>query len=264
LPLLSLFCGFESGTVRELQIGFSRHYQKGEKCMFKKQAALLCAIALLGVSALLADQWDKKTVVKFNSPVQLPGISLPSGTYVFKLADSLSNRHIVQVFNADESQLLTTILAIPNYQLEPKEETVLKFEERPSNQPDAVRAWFYPGDNFGQEFVYPKQQGTELAAREHTPVLVTEAPAAAKPEELLKAPITAAEPVKPVQQVQETPVTEAINEPPVTAHVEAAPVTPAIPVTELPKTASALPLLGLCGFGSLLLAGLLRRAAKGY
>jgi len=232
--------------------------------MFRKQAALLCAIALLGASGLLADQWNKKTVVTFNSPVQLPGIALPSGTYVFKLADSLSNRNIVQVFNADESQILTTILAIPNYQLEPKEETVLKFEERPSNQPDAIRAWFYPGDNFGQEFVYPKQQGTELAAREHIPVLVTEAPAAAKAEVLLEATVTAAEPEKPVQQVQETPVTEAITEPPVTAHIEAAPVARTTPVTELPETASALPLLGLCGFGSLLLAGLLRRAAKSY
>src|SRR5215469_7545527 len=177
--------------------------------MFKKQAVLLCAIALLGVSGLLADQWNKKTIVTFNTPVQLPGIALPSGTYVFKLADSLSNRHIVQVFTEDESHILATILAIPNYQLEPKEQTVLKFDERPSNQPDAIRAWFYPGDNFGQEFVYPKQQGKELATQEHIPVLVTEAPAAAKAEVLLDVPVTAAEPEKPVQQVQETPVTEA-------------------------------------------------------
>ena len=36
-----------------------------------------------------------------------------------KLADSQSNRHIVQIFNEREDQLQTTVLAIPNYRLQP-------------------------------------------------------------------------------------------------------------------------------------------------
>ena len=82
---------------------------------------------------------------------------------MFKLMDSPANRHIVQVYDKDEKQLIATILAVPDYRLQPTGETTLYFEERPSGQPMALRAWFYPGDNFGQHFVYPQERATQLA-----------------------------------------------------------------------------------------------------
>ncbi len=91
-----------------------------------------------------------------NEPIQVPNKVLPPGTYVMKLLDSPSDRHIVQIFNADENHLFTTILAIPNYRIQPTGKTVFTFWETPPGQPKALRAWFYPGDNFGQEFAYPK------------------------------------------------------------------------------------------------------------
>ena len=45
---------------------------------------------------------------------------LPAGTYVFKLMNPQSNRHIVQIFNKDQTKIYATILAIPNYRLKPK------------------------------------------------------------------------------------------------------------------------------------------------
>jgi hypothetical protein len=81
---------------------------------------------------------------------------LPAGTYVFKILDSQSDRHIVQIFNADETQIYATILAIPNYRLKATDKTVVTFRERPAGEPEALRAWFYPGRNWGEEFVYPK------------------------------------------------------------------------------------------------------------
>jgi len=123
------------------------------------------------VPNLRADEEDKTTIVTFPEAVQVPGTTLPAGTYTFKLADSTSDRNIVQIFNADGTQLITTILAIPNERMAPTGNTVLKFDERPSGQPEALRAWFYPGDNFGQEFVYPKQKATELAQSNKQPVL---------------------------------------------------------------------------------------------
>ena len=81
----------------------------------------------------------------------------------FKLLDSPSNRHIVQIFNEDESQLITTILAIPNYRLRPAGKTTFEFWETPAGEPTAMRAWFYPGDNFGQEFAYPKSLSVLIA-----------------------------------------------------------------------------------------------------
>src|SRR6266404_9559437 len=141
--------------------------------MISFKPAVLSVAALLGASlapSLHADQWNKKTVLTVNETIQLPHAVLQPGTYVFKLADSLSDRHIVQIFNADESQIIATILAIPNYRLKPTGKSVFGFWETPAGNPRAMRAWFYPGDNFGQEFAYPKMKSIEIAKRTNTPV----------------------------------------------------------------------------------------------
>jgi hypothetical protein len=101
-----------------------------------------------------ADQWDKKTVVTFSDAVEIPGQVLPAGTYVFKLANLASERHIVQVWNADENQLLATILTIPNTRLEAPDQSIFQLEERPGDSPMALKVWFYPGNNEGEEFLY--------------------------------------------------------------------------------------------------------------
>src|SRR5947208_12891066 len=137
------------------------------------KTTVLSAAALLGLSlvpSLKADQWNKKTVLTVKETIQLPHTVLQPGTYVFKLADSLSDRHIVQIFNADESQIIATILAIPNYRLQPTDKSVFRFWETPAGNPRAMRAWFYPGDNFGQAFAYPKMKSIEIARITRTPV----------------------------------------------------------------------------------------------
>jgi hypothetical protein len=119
-------------------------------------------------------RWNKKTIVTFSQPVEIPGVGaqvLPAGKYVFKLMDSLSDRNIVQIFNEDQTQVYATILAIPNYRLRATDKTVMTFRERPAGSPEALRAWFYPGANWGQEFVYPKTRAIELAKLTNQPVL---------------------------------------------------------------------------------------------
>lgn len=101
-----------------------------------------------------ADEWNKKTIVTVNAPVELPGVVLPAGTYVFQLLDSPSDRDIVEVFNQDESHIYATIMAISEYRLEPTNETIITLEERPKDSPEAIKEWFYPGDLNGLEFVY--------------------------------------------------------------------------------------------------------------
>src|SRR5947209_5542030 len=124
---------------------------------FKSSIAACAALILFSFLPANADEWNKRTVLTISDPIQLPHQVLPPGTYVFKLMDSPSNRHIVQVFDRDERHLITTILAIPNYRLQPRGKTEVDFWETPAGQPKAMRAWFYPGDNFGQEFAYPKE-----------------------------------------------------------------------------------------------------------
>lgn len=117
----------------------------------------LCTALLCGALAASAraDNWDKKTIVTFNDSVGIPGQILPAGTYVFKLANNTSNRHIVQVWNEDETQILAMIQAIPDYRLDPPDATVFEFEERPGDFLMALHSWFYPGDNSGRQFGLP-------------------------------------------------------------------------------------------------------------
>jgi hypothetical protein len=101
-----------------------------------------------------ADQWDKKTIVTFSEAVEVPGQVLPAGTYIFKLAGSPSNRHIVQIWNADQDQILATIMTIPNTRSETPDDSIFQFDERPGDSPQALKVWFYPGNSTGEEFVY--------------------------------------------------------------------------------------------------------------
>ena len=223
-------------------------------------AAVCCAmiLAFLPVTAN-ADEWNKKTVVTFNTPIELPGIVLPAGTYVFKLMDSLSSRNIVQVFNAEETHIYTTILAIPNYRLTRSEKTVMSFAERPIDTPEALRAWFYPGDNFGQEFAYPKARAHELAEMNNEPVLSAEVTPEEQPEELLKAPVVTVTPEKEEVAIAQITVAPPI-EPRVAETVEPAPV--AEPIAELPKTASPFPLIGFLGLTAIAVSRALKALAR--
>jgi len=123
-------------------------------------AFLLCAAF---AARTKADEWDKKTIVTFSDEVEIPGQILAPGTYVFKLADSSSNRHIVQIWTEDQRELIATILAIPSQRVETRSRTLFTFDERPGNSPMAVKTWFYPGDTIGQEFVYSYPGETNYA-----------------------------------------------------------------------------------------------------
>jgi hypothetical protein len=138
-----------------------------------KRIAISCLI-LQGVAfapTAAADTWDKKTIVMINAPVEVPGEVLQPGTYVFKLLDSPSNRNILQIWDMDEKHLQATILAVPDYRLKPADKPVIAFDERPSDSPPALKAFFYPGENYGLEMVYPHMRATELAKRTNQNVL---------------------------------------------------------------------------------------------
>jgi len=212
---------------------------------FKIVAVSFCLFltALAFLPSAMADTWNKKTIVTFSGPVEVPGVgaqTLPAGTYMFKLLDSSSDRNIVQISNEDGTHVFTTILAIPNYRLKSTDKTVITFRERAEGQPEAIRAWFYPGAQWGQEFAYPKLKAMELAKETNEPVLATtEEPteAAALKDVPVEAVTPAGEEV-PVAQVVETPPVE-------TASAAATEPEP------MPKTASEMPLLALMGLLSL-------------
>src|SRR5438093_8675213 len=134
-----------------------------------------CAAALVVLLApgARADEWNKKTFLTFSGPVQVPGVTLPAGTYTFQLADLSGNRHVVQIFDKDMKKIYATILAIPDQRLEPADKPVVLFSEQPVGLPPAIKAWFYPGDTIGDEFVYPKKQAMAIARATHETVLAS-------------------------------------------------------------------------------------------
>jgi hypothetical protein len=217
---------------------------------FKVGAMIFClALVMLAFPAgMKADEWNKTTVVTFSAPFEIPGVGaqvLPAGTYVFKLLDSAMDRHIVQVLSERQDHVFSTILAIPNFRLHATNKTVMTFRERAAGQPQAIRAWFYPGNRWGQEFVYPKARAIELAKLMDQPVLAMPTELAAN----LVAPITSAnEP--PVIALKEAPIEAVKPTGEVVAMTEVV-EPPPVQTASLPHTASPLPLLGLVGFLSI-------------
>jgi hypothetical protein len=232
----------------------------------------ICFTALMSavlIPSAQADDWNRKTEITFSGPVEIPGVHLkgwsilPAGTYVFKILDSQSDRHIVQIFDKDGTTLYATALAIPNYRLKVTDKTVMTFSERPAGEPEALRAWFYPGRNFGEEFVYPKAKALELAKTANTPVLFMSADIPLEVAEPIK---TANEPVvvalKRAPIMAATPTGEEVQLAEVVTPPPAEPEVAAAPAPALPATASTLPLFFLFGLLALGAAVVVTRVAK--
>lgn len=238
--------------------------------MIKKSLWIGLTCALLGLVSLTsarADEWDKKTILTFSQPFEVPGHVLPAGTYIFKLADLTGDRHIVQIYTADGSRIIATVMTIPDYRLRTTDQTVIKFNEVPRGAPETIRAWFYPGNTIGQEFVYPKARATELAKASKTivPALAVDV---ADDTALKTAPIVAITP-----EAKEVPVSAVIQTSSRDTVASAATVpnesSSAVGTTgvsqtsqtargttkrRLPETASELPLIALLGSAALAVA----------
>jgi len=244
----------------------------------------LAVLAIVALPKASADEWDQKTIVSFSGPVEVPGQVLPAGTYVFKVVDSQSDRNIVEVYNKNESHLYGTFLAVPDYHLKPRGKTVISFEERAAGAPEAVKAWFYPGDNYGHEFVYPKVRASQLAqtSRQPVPSMPNELASNNKQSDktqdnnsanvtaLKQAPLKAQKPnqeevdileVFPVapEAARNTQATPPANEQAYNDNQVAS--RQAMPDT-LPKTGDNLPFFGLIGLVSLAAAGTIRYGAS--
>lgn len=264
--------------------------------MLRKSLFVVCAVAILsalvlGTAAAQDNNWNQRTYFTFSAPVELPGKTLPAGTYLFRLVDSPSNRHIVQVFDKDEKEILATVLAIPAQRMEPSDEPEVRFLEVAANQPAAIRTWWFPGRTVGHEFIYPKDQAARLARGAHTSVL-TVASDANTAEAMREAELARINESAQTSQVAQSTAPGAVSGTAVTGRASAsttpppaesapttvqqntavtnrpvetpatAPATTTAPVTttrtELPHTATFLPLVALFGFGSLSGAAALR------
>jgi hypothetical protein len=182
-------------------------------------------------------------------------MTLPAGTYVFRLGDpkSDSSRNIIQVLDEKDEKLITTVMAMPARRSKTEDVNVVTFREESvvAGRPAAIRFWYYPNDIYGHEFAWPKDRAVAIAAATGESVLAVENEQITRVEATAQAEAPAPPVTAPAQP--ETPPQ------PETRPVEA----PAVGTTgrELPRTASQLPLVGLIGL--LALAGaMLTRAIR--
>jgi hypothetical protein len=139
---------------------------KGEKQMKLSKGSMIAgfiiAFTLIFELAAHADEENQATKISFSEAVQVPGRVLPAGNYEFVVARSDSSRNIVQIFNADGTELYATVQTIPIERARETDGTSITLAQRPDGKPDAVLAWFYPGMDTGHQFVYSKPEETEL------------------------------------------------------------------------------------------------------
>ena len=146
--------------------------------MLSTRCGLACAAAVfvcLMAAPVSAQPVDKRTLFTFSGPVALPGVTLPAGQYLFRLADPTSNPRIVQVLNADGKKPFGLFFTIPAERLEAPSTPEVRFMETASGNPAAIRTWWYPGERSGYEFIFPKEQARRLAMAASQPVLTTQA-----------------------------------------------------------------------------------------
>jgi hypothetical protein len=135
---------------------------------------LACGAAIVAVglaSPVHADEYTKLTLLTFSGPVDIPGKTLPAGTYRFALADPATGRRVVKVSDKDGTKTLGMFLSIPNQRMTPSDQPVVMFKEAVAGAPPAVQAWFYPGESYGYEFAYPHDQALKIAKASHQSVL---------------------------------------------------------------------------------------------
>src|SRR3954468_24916687 len=135
---------------------------------------LACGAAILALglsSPVHADEYTKLTLLTFSGPVDIPGKTLPAGTYRFALADPETGRRVVKVSDKDGTKTVGMFLTIPNQRMTPADKPVVMFKEAVAGAPPAVQAWFYPGESYGYEFAYPHDQALKIAKASHQPVL---------------------------------------------------------------------------------------------
>jgi len=245
-----------------------------------RRACGLGVAVVLAAAVAHAQPSDKRTFFTFSRPITLPGVTLPAGKYVFRLADDTTSRKVIQVASADGTKPYAMLLTIPDERRDPPKDAEVAFLETASNTPSAVGAWWYPGERIGYEFIYPRAQARQLARTTGASVLTTKADTT-KTEETRTGELTridssghdqdAAAAVDNSRNARESG-SVAQQVPPRTPPQTASPAAPAPPSVSrnsvpnpppvarnsLPRTASPLPFVGLIGVLSLVVFSSLR------
>lgn len=137
-------------------------------------ASMALTVLTLGIAgAAQAQPSDYRTYFTFSGPVTLPGVTLPAGTYLFRLADADTSRKVVSIQSQDGRRQIAMLHTIPNQAAQAPNDPEIRFMEASSSVPPPIKTWWYPGKAIGYEFIYPRAQAMQLAKVTNEPVLTT-------------------------------------------------------------------------------------------
>lgn len=140
----------------------------------KVVAFLTLAVLTLSIASRAeAQPADYRTYFTFSAPVTLPGVTLPAGKYIFRLADPNSSRKVINVLSEDGKRSLAMLQTIPNQAMKAPKDAEIRFMETSAKVPPPVKTWWYAGKSIGYEFIYPRKQALELAKATSEPILTT-------------------------------------------------------------------------------------------
>jgi hypothetical protein len=150
---------------------------------------LATALVVTAASARLHAQSatiKKLRFLTFSGPVQVPGATLPAGTYVFRIANP-ARQTVWQVLDANERYVLAQFFFVQTGDRTIQERShahgkpVVRFHETPRGVAPPIKALYYPTDPAADVFLYPRAQAEQIAAITHQPVLATDSDPAKSP-----------------------------------------------------------------------------------
>jgi hypothetical protein len=156
--------------------------------VFRTMLGVGIGVALFA-SAAQAQPEDKRTYFTFSGPIALPGVTLPAGRYMFHIVDTTSSRKVIQVLSDDQKKPYTMANTIADERRDPPKDATVAFYESPRGAPAAVKSWWYPGETIGYQFIYPRAQAKQIAKATGRPVLTTKTEST-KSEETKSAELT--------------------------------------------------------------------------
>jgi hypothetical protein len=110
-------------------------------------------LGLLAAPAIRAVNMNNMTYLTFGRAVELAGVRLPAGTYVFEVANPDSGANVIRVLSRDRARVHVLKPTIPTYRERTSDmRTMIKLGEAPAGEPPAVRAWFPENETRGHQF----------------------------------------------------------------------------------------------------------------
>ena len=228
--------------------------------MLKRLISASVLVVLVGAASganAFTGPSDKRTYFTFSQPVALPGVTLPAGTYMFRLADDTTTRKVIQVANKEGTQSFAMLHTVPVYRPDAPRDPEVRFMETAAGAPIAVRAWWKDGERTGYGFIYSKEElealtrsaSTKAEARIAEPSGNAAIEAAEAEEPVAEGPVSGPDvidgPGVPPEEPEQIAQAQPAQAPPPAPEPRQEPVR-----EQLPQTASPLALLLLGGLAS--------------